>query len=73
MPSQAKNKAIKPNGTKVRVTLVRSVIGVQEKLVKVVRALGLRKTNHSVEHVSSPIINGMLHKVSHLVRVEEVA
>jgi large subunit ribosomal protein L30 len=57
---------------KVKVTLIRSTIGVQEKLIRVVRSLGLRKTNRSVEHYVTPIIAGMLKKVPHLVTVEEV-
>jgi large subunit ribosomal protein L30 len=55
---------------KVAVTLVRSLIGVPEKLRKVVYALGLRKTHQRVEHMDTPIIRGMINKVSHLITVE---
>jgi large subunit ribosomal protein L30 len=36
----------------------------------VLQALGLRKMNHTVEHFDSPMIRGMIFKVSHLVSVE---
>ncbi|RJQ48455.1 MAG: 50S ribosomal protein L30 [Nitrospiraceae bacterium] len=57
----------------LKVTLKRSLIGKPEKLRKVVRALGLRKINHSVTHKDTPSIRGMIHKTSHLVEVREVA
>ena len=56
---------------KLKVTLTRSVLGRPENQRKVVKALGLRKTNHTVEHVDTPIIRGMLNAVSHLLTVEE--
>jgi large subunit ribosomal protein L30 len=37
-----------------------------------VRRLGLRKLGHTVELPDSPAVRGMLHKVRHLVTVEEV-
>jgi large subunit ribosomal protein L30 len=55
---------------KVKVTLVKSLIGRPEKHRKIVKALGLYKTNQEVIHHESPIINGMLHKISHLIKVE---
>jgi large subunit ribosomal protein L30 len=36
------------------------------------RALGLRKINASTERDDSPVLQGMLRKVDHLVRVEEI-
>jgi large subunit ribosomal protein L30 len=60
----------RPAGVQLKVTLVRSVLGYSEKQRKVVRALGLRRTNHTVTHYDTPIIKGMLHKVRHLVTVE---
>ena len=56
---------------KVTVTLRKSLIGRSEKLRRVVRALGLRKINHSVTHDDTPSIRGMIHKTSHLVEVSE--
>jgi large subunit ribosomal protein L30 len=55
----------------ITVTLRKSLIGRSEKLRRVVRALGLRKINHSVTHDDTPSIRGMIHKTSHLVEVSE--
>jgi len=54
-----------------RVTLVKSPIGYTQRQKDTVRALGLRRMHQTVEHVDSPVIRGMLDKVSHLVQVEE--
>jgi large subunit ribosomal protein L30 len=56
----------------IRITLVRSPIGYSKEHKGTVRALGLRRMHHTVEHVDSPSLRGMLYKVSHLVEVEEV-
>jgi len=63
----AKKKAAKT----LRVTLVKSPIGYNKRQKATVRALGLRRMNHTVEHVDSPALRGMLNKVSHLINVEE--
>jgi large subunit ribosomal protein L30 len=57
---------------KVRVTQIRSLIGRPEKHRRIVRALGLKKMNMSVVHNNNPAIMGMVKKVPHLVRAEEV-
>ena len=57
----------------VRVTLVKSPIGYSKRQKGTVRALGLRKMDQTIEHVDTPVIRGMLAKVSHLVEVEEVS
>jgi large subunit ribosomal protein L30 len=57
--------------TVLRVTLVRSVIGTKPKHRGTIRALGLRRINHSVTLPDRPEIRGMLARVPHLVRVEE--
>jgi large subunit ribosomal protein L30 len=57
---------------KLKITLIRSVIGRQEDQRATVKALGLGKTNSSVTQDDSPAIRGMIRKVSHLVSVEEV-
>ncbi|WP_289199321.1 50S ribosomal protein L30 [Bacteroides acidifaciens] len=57
---------------KIKITLVKSIIGSDKTQVGTVRALGLRKTNSSVEHEATPQILGMVKKISHLIRVEEV-
>ncbi len=56
----------------IKVTQVRSVIGRPEKQRRTVRALGLRKINHTVVHQDTPQIRGMIAKVNHLISVEEV-
>ena len=58
---------------KVKVTLKRSLIGRPETQRKTVRALGLRKINAVVELPDNPAIRGQLHKVEHLISVEEIA
>jgi large subunit ribosomal protein L30 len=56
---------------KVRVTQVRSAIGQSERHRGTLRALGLGRIGRSVEQKESPVLDGMLRKVRHLVRVEE--
>ena len=58
---------------KIRVTLVKSVIGTPKDQRATVQTLGLNKLNSSAEHTDTPQIRGMIHKVSHLVKVEEVS
>ena len=57
---------------KIRIKLIRSVIGALPKQRATVRALGLRKIGSSTEQEASPAILGMVKVVSHLVAVEEV-
>lgn len=56
---------------KLRVKYVRSSIGCPQDQKDTVRALGLRKLQHTVEHDDNPAIRGMIRKVRHLVQVEE--
>jgi large subunit ribosomal protein L30 len=56
----------------LRVTWVKSSIGYSERQKGTIRALGLRRLGHSVEHSDTPVIRGMINKVSHLVEVQEV-
>ncbi len=55
----------------LKVTLRRSVIGEKPKTRATVRSLGLRKLHQTVEHRDSPVVRGMIHRVRHLVEVEE--
>jgi large subunit ribosomal protein L30 len=55
----------------LRITLVKSPIGYSQRQKDTVRALGLRRLNQTVEHGDSPVIRGMVAKVSHLVQVDE--
>ncbi|MBO8136867.1 MAG: 50S ribosomal protein L30 [Desulfotomaculum sp.] len=57
---------------KLKITLVKSPIGRSEKQRITVRTLGLKKLNSSVIHEDTPQIRGMIEKVSHMVKVEEV-
>jgi large subunit ribosomal protein L30 len=59
--------------SKVRITWTKSAIGYNIKQKLTIKSLGLRRLQHSVEHQDTPVIRGMINKVSHLVRVEEVA
>ena len=56
----------------LKIVLKRSYIGVTEKHKRVLEALGLRKIGSSVEKVDNKSTRGMIHKISHLVSVEEV-
>ena len=56
---------------KIKITLTRSPIGYSKRQKGTVRALGLRRMNHTVEHEDTPVIRGMIAKVSHLVKVED--
>jgi len=55
---------------KLKITLAKSLIGRQEKQRATVRALGLKKTNSFVIQEDTPVIQGMIKKVEHLVTVE---
>ena len=55
----------------VKVTLAKSMIGRPEKHRKVLRAMGLTKMNRTVCLKDTPSVQGMIKKVSHLLRVEE--
>ncbi|MCD8024836.1 MAG: 50S ribosomal protein L30 [Candidatus Gastranaerophilales bacterium] len=57
---------------KIQIKLVKSTIGAPEKHEKIVRALGLSKTNRVVEHAKNATILGMVNKIPHLVEVVEV-
>jgi large subunit ribosomal protein L30 len=55
---------------KVKVTLVRSVIGTKQDHRATVRGLGLRRLNQTVELQDSPAVRGMINKVAYLVKCE---
>jgi large subunit ribosomal protein L30 len=66
---QKKNAAAA--GKMIRITQVRSIIGYEKKQREVVRGLGLRRIGHSVEVLDHPAMRGMIHKVRHLVVIEQ--
>ena len=55
---------------KIKVTLVKSIIGTKQDHRATVRGLGLRKLNSSAELEDTPAVRGMIHKVQYLVKVE---
>jgi large subunit ribosomal protein L30 len=57
---------------KLKVTQVRSVIGAKHNQRESIRSLGLKRINDVVVKEDRPEIRGMIFKVSHLVKVEEV-
>ena len=57
---------------KIRIRLVRSLIGCKPAQRRTVKALGLARLNSAVEQEASPAILGMVRTVSHLVEVEEI-
>ena len=57
---------------KIKVTQIKSVIDRSERQKRTMEALGLRKINASIEKEATPQILGMVTKVNHLVKVEEL-
>ncbi|MGB2769492.1 MAG: 50S ribosomal protein L30 [Candidatus Zixiibacteriota bacterium] len=57
---------------RLRITQIRSAIGRVKEQKQMVRALGIKRLHQSVEHEDNPAIRGMIQKVKHLVKVEEV-
>ena len=57
---------------KIRVTLVKSTIGQVASVKGTVAALGLKKIRSSKELEDTPVIQGMITKVKHLVKVEKL-
>jgi large subunit ribosomal protein L30 len=57
---------------KLKITQVRSTIGSKHNQRESVRSLGLKRINDVVVKEDRPEIRGMIFKVSHLVKVEEV-
>lgn len=57
---------------KLKVKLVKSIIGRKDDQIATVKALGLKKISSEVEHNDTPQIRGMIKKVMHLVEVTEM-
>ena len=57
---------------KIKITQVMSAIGRPLRQKRTLEALGLRRMHQSVEKEATPQILGMVHKIKHLVRTEEV-
>ena len=56
---------------KIKIKQVRSAINRPARQKATIKALGLRKLNHTVEHEATPQILGMVKKVQHLIEVVE--
>ncbi len=56
---------------KIKIKQVRSGINRPAKQKRTLKALGIRKMNHVVEHEATPQIMGMINKVKHLIEVAE--
>lgn len=55
----------------LKVTLVKSMIGRPENHRRVLRGMGLKRINQTVELQDTPAVRGMVQKVCHLVKSEE--
>ena len=58
---------------KLKITLVKSIIGLSPKQEGTVKALGLRRMNQQVTHDDTPVIRGMIAKVPHVLQVSHEA
>ena len=67
----ATKKATKADSKRIKITLVKSTIGFNRTQDETVIGLGLRRLNHTVELADTPETRGMIHKVRHLVTVQE--
>ena len=56
---------------KIRIKLIKSSIGYSIKQKRVLRALGLKRLNQTIDHDDSPVLRGMIKKVRHLVFIRE--
>ncbi len=56
----------------LRIKLIKSPIGYSERHKRTVKALGLHHMQQTVEQADTPVVRGMIAKVAHLVKVEEV-
>jgi len=59
--------------TTLRITQIRPSIGTKPNQRGTLRALALPRINHTIEHPDKPEVRGMLARVPHLVRVDEVS
>lgn len=56
---------------KIIVVQKRGLQGQTERQIATVKALGLKRIRHTVEHADTPVFRGMVGKVSHLVSIVE--
>jgi large subunit ribosomal protein L30 len=55
---------------KVKVTLVKGLMGTKQDHRATVRGLGLKRRNHTVELEDTPAVRGMINKVAYIVKCE---
>ena len=70
--SRLKNSEWEDVVDRIRITQVRSAVGRQKIQRRTLRALGILRHQHAVEHDDTPAIRGMIAKVDYLVEVTEV-
>jgi large subunit ribosomal protein L30 len=70
--NKAKKEPKKVAVKQLKIKLVRSVIGRPQKQCEVVKGLGLRKINSEVIREDRPETWGMIRKIPHLIKVEEL-
>lgn len=58
--------------TKIKITQIKSKIGSTKRQKRTLEALGIKKLNGSVEKEGTPQVLGMVNKIKHLLKVEEV-
>ena len=75
MAETQKNQRVGPETRfrELHVTQVRSAIKAGTKMERTIRALGFTRMQQTVIHKDTPQVRGMIYKVRHLVRVQEVA
>lgn len=59
-------------GTDLKITLKKSVIGSPKKIRATATGLGLTKTSKTIMRKDTPELRGMIHKIQHLIEVEEL-
>ena len=57
---------------KFKITQIKSSIGYREKTKQTLVALGLTKMHQTIKKEANPAIIGMINKIKHLVKVEEI-
>ena len=57
---------------KLKITLRRSPIGYEQSQRDTARSLGFKKLQQTVVHADNPVVRGMIHKIRHLVEVEQI-
>ena len=70
--AEAKVSKTPVEGATLRVTYTKSAIGYPKDQKDTIKALGFRRMNQTIERADNAALRGMLHKVQHLISIEEV-